>query len=162
MSRAATANTLANSGTGRRLESWGDQVAHLQSMQTDLQGKIEALKMSQAQSAEQMAELMLPLAEAMARLTEETRQTLTSVVTQSRKGHETALASVQETSTALRKVSLDAHASMIQVRDQIAELHMARNNQPRPQSPWLPAFLFSLVPTLAVLWLAWKLGAVHM
>jgi uncharacterized membrane protein YccC len=152
---------LTISGIDRRLDDWSDRVGRLQEMQSDLSAKMDELTRVQASSVEDLALRLTPVAEAMARLTEESRQTLERVVTQSRQGHAEAVAAVKASTKTTSEAAARLSTGMVKVEDQVRQLQEAAREarEDRPPSPWGPAIIAALLPTAAVLWLAWKVGA---
>ena len=163
MSRIETANRLTVSAVDGRIDGWSDQLARLQTMQSEVATTLESLALQKAAMAEDMARALLPVAESMARLTEETRQTLARVVRQSQQGHRAATEAIATSTKAARDAARDLSSSMLKFDHQVSSLLETTRaaERSRPTNPWGPAILAALVPTGAVLWMAWMLGLLH-
>jgi molecular chaperone GrpE (heat shock protein) len=162
MSRTETAQRLTTSAVDKRVDGWSAQMALLQTMQTEVTTAIESLALQKSATAEDMAKAMLPVAESMARLTEETRQTLGRIVSQSQQGHKAATEAIATSTKAAKEVASDLGTSMLRVQDQVQRLLNATQaaQENPPVNPWGPAIIAALLPTTAVLWLAWKLNLI--
>ncbi|MDT7953053.1 MAG: hypothetical protein RQ966_16240 [Acetobacteraceae bacterium] len=162
MSRAATATTLTDSAVDERVQGWGKQLATLQKMQADLSASLESLALQKAAAADELARALLPVAESMTLLTEETRQTLEGIVAQSRSGHAKALAAIQDSTEVAKAAASSLTSAMLRVEHQVSQFEIqAREAREAKTSPWGPAIVAALIPLTAVLWLAWRLGALR-
>jgi hypothetical protein len=133
-------------------------------MQSELGATLESMALQRAATADEMAKALTPVAESMARLTEETRQTLERIVSQSQRGHAEAVSAVRASSQVAGNAASDLRSAMLRVQDQVRELTEAAKEarETPPVNPWGPAIVAALLPTLAVLWLGWKCGLLHL
>ena len=160
MSRTEIANRLTVSAVNDRVADWSDQVARLQRMQGELAIQLEALTAEKTATAEALAGALMPLAEAMARLTEETGQTLSLIVHQSQQSQRAAAEAISISTAAAQDVATRLETSMLKVEHQVELLLTAAQaaRQNTPTNPWGPATLAALIPLAAILWLAWRMG----
>jgi len=160
MSRTETANSLTTSSVTGRIDSWSDRMERLSKMQVDLSSQLESFQRMQSASTEDLAARLTPIAEAMASLIEQTRQTMERVVTQAAAGHKQAVAAVEGSTKAAQSAASEIRSAMLRVEDQVRKLEEAAKDarENPPTSPWGPAIISALLPLGAVLWLAWKMG----
>ena len=77
----------------------------------ELRQRIESLRTARIESAEQLASMLEPLAQAMAALTDETRQTLVAIEHRSREQGERFKGQIETASKALSQASAHAHVA---------------------------------------------------
>ena len=163
MSRVSTLHSSTRAAVAARLDNWSDQTHRLEALQRDLETKAEALRQTQAQTVEALAEALLPVATAMGRLTEETRRTLERIEESSREEREQMARRHAEQVAKSQAVTDRLATAMSQAENTIAALTAATHqaNQERP-SAWGPALVAAMLPLLAVMALAWKLGVLRL
>ena len=162
MSRTATLHSSTRSAVAERLETWSRQTHRLEELQHDVEAKAETLRQTQAQTVEALAAALLPVATAMALLTEETRRTLERIEEsaheereQMAQRHKEQMAKSQAVADRLATATSQAERTM-----QSLTQAMSQAAEERP-SPWGPALVSALLPLLAVMALAWKLGVLR-
>jgi erythromycin esterase-like protein len=97
MTKSETTKQLAAASNAARLAELGKQ--------------IEAIRQARLDSAEQLATMLEPLAQAMAALTDETRETLAEICQQSKEQAEQFQAQLEAANKASRQAALDAQAA---------------------------------------------------
>ena len=147
-----------------RLASLESQTRRLLELQQQVSEQVQELREIRAQIPEDLARALMPLAEAMVQLTEETRRTLETVVTQARAGHEEALAQV-ESVAAQAEESIKAMKAAATKMEQLLNKALRRAQEAEEERR---SSRFGLIVTVAlltalpcvgsVLWLAWKAG----
>ena len=161
MSRTETLNRSVRAAAAARTETLRAEMTQLEQMGRDVSEALEQLRQSRAQTVEDLARQLAPLAQAMTSLTEETRRTLERVTQRSAAGHQQAVTAVRASTQAAQQAADQLTSSMMRVEEQtkrlLEGLHEAREMP--PPSPWPPALVAAVVPLTAVLWLAWQVGA---
>ena len=97
MNKAETLRQLAASANAKKVEGLTQQ--------------IETLRTAKLESVEQLAALLEPLAQAMAALTDDTRETLVSVEKQLRQQGERIARQIEDAAEVCREAGLIAHRS---------------------------------------------------
>lgn len=157
MSRTATLHSSTRSAVAARLDQWGEQTHRLEALQRDVEAKAETLRQTQSQTVEGLAQALLPVATAMARLTEETRRTLERIEERAEEErrqvaqrHAEHVAKAQEVADRLAAATSRAEETM---RALTQAMGQARDAQP---NPWGPALLLALPSLLALGLLVWR------
>ncbi|WP_042442206.1 IncQ-type mobilization protein MobB [Azospirillum sp. B510] len=160
MTRTETLNRSVRSAAAVRTETLRAEMNELEQMSQDVAEALKDLQTSRAQTVEDLARQLAPLAAAMASLTEETRRTLERVTQQSAAGHQQAVTAVRGSTQAAQQAADQLRAGMLRVEDQTRRLleGLRDARETPPPSPWPPALVAAVVPLAAVLWLAWRVG----
>jgi hypothetical protein len=148
MTRIATLHDATKRATEARISPLRQTLQKVEHLQKDLQ-EVETMTAAQSQA---LAQALLPVAAAMARLTDETRAALAQLQDRTTKSA-AAIESAHQDAKASSAAATKAARSIAGATTHLVEA--AKAPPPRSLAPWLAA----AVPTLAVLWLAWRVGA---
>jgi oligoendopeptidase F len=168
MSRTETLRRSTDAAHGTRLASLTQETDRLLTLQERAEEHLASIKQMQGRISEDLSRALLPLAQAMAELTEETRQTLERVVSQSKAGHEEALESVKTVSKDVEKLlgKLDTRLrSMERAASDLSEASRSVDAKAKAAG-WKAGLTAGLLSALlsggCVLWLAWRVGALRL
>jgi len=140
------------------------QTTRLLALQQQVSEQVQELREIRAQIPEDLARALMPLAESMAQLTEETRRTLETVVTQARAGHNEVLAQVESVAAeaeesikamkaAATRMEKSLNAALQRAREAVEERRSSRFGL------MVTVALLTALPCVgSVLWLAWRAG----
>jgi signal transduction histidine kinase len=164
MSRTETLKRSTAVAHATRLASLESQTRRLLELQQQVSEQVQELREIRAQIPEDLARALMPLAEAMVQLTEETRRTLETVVTQARAGYAEALTQVQTVAVEAEESIKAMKAAATRMEKSLnAALQRAREAaEERRRSRFgliVTVALLTALPCVAsVLWLAWTAG----
>src|SRR3546814_3687620 len=151
MTRIETLQRSVVQANEQRIDSLKDKLTALTTLHREVTE--QAAKLEQA--PESLSAALTPLAEAMAALTEETKETLRLVVQQSRQGHQAALASVKQSTEQASAASKALQSRLRRLKTLAERLEALEMDRPPMPSPWPPAIVAGLMPVAALLWLAY-------
>lgn len=164
MSRTGTADRLLRSAHQARTEDLAHQVDDLAEVRKGLEATLQEAALHQATTVDDLARRLLPVAQAMARLTEETRLALDQVAEATAEDR-AAMARRHADQAAAAKAAADTlAAAMTQAQTTLTTACTALQEaaQRRQVNPWFPALVAAAMPLAAVIWLAWMVGALRL
>lgn len=154
---------LLRSAHQARTEDLGQQVDNLAEVRKGLEATLQEAALHQATTVDDLARRLLPVAEAMARLTEATRLALDQMAQASTREQAATARRHADQVTASRTAGDTLAAAMAQAQATLTDTTTAIQTAARRQvNPWIPALAAALLPLAAVLWLAWKVGALRL
>lgn len=163
MSRTGTVDRLLRSAHQARTEDLGRQVDSLTEVRADLEATLQEAAIHQATTVDDLARRLLPVAEAMARLTEATRLALDQAAEASSADRAAMDRRHADQVAASKAIADTLAAAMARAQTTLATTSAAMQAAAQRQvSPWLPALVAAALPTVAVLWLAWRAGVLRL
>lgn len=154
---------LLRSAHQARTEDLGHQVDNLAEVRKGLEATLQEAALHQATTVDDLARRLLPVAEAMARLTEATRLALDQVAEASTQEQAAMARRHADQVTASRTATDTLAVAMAQAQATLTATSTEMQTAARRQgNPWIPALMAAAMPLAAILWLAWKVGALRL
>ena len=148
MSRTEIYQQSVQHATKQHLSTIQEQMDKLVELQRDIQTQANQLARLHTQNADDLARTLLPIAHAMAKLTDETRQTMSTIVDRAARSHQAALASVR--------------AINRQVESLLPKLQRTGTDNPAPPNPWPPAIISTAIILAALAVIAWRVRMLNL
>jgi len=165
MSRTETLRRSVSEANSERLQPIVEAMDRIQQMHEDLGTRIEALRVAATQAGEDTAKAMLPAAQAMAALIEESKRQAVALQKANSKTQQDTAKAISDTVKQVDDLAKKLNSALLKLQGQADDTRQAIYDAAaeKPINPWIPASVCALtaalVPTLAILWLAWRVGA---